>query len=288
MTRLGIIFRPQVAPEQLRPVAEAADRYGVDELWLWEDCFDEAGVSAAAAALAWTERLHVGIGVLPVPLRNAALAAMEIATLSRLFPGRIEVGLGHGVQDWMGQIGVRVESPMTLLREYVNAVQGLLAGETVTVAGRYVQLRDVTLGWPPLERPALHVGAVGPKTIAVAGELGDGLVLTGGSTPDDVRVARQTYDTARAGRPGRVTVYLVAVTGPDAAARLDDEARHWKLTPESDFGVAGDAATIAGAVGRWAAAGADAVALQPVTGDDPVAFARFVGEQVRPLLDDTP
>src|SRR3989442_7856327 len=103
MTVLGIVFRPQYAPERLRAVAEAADSFGLDELWLWEDCFDEGGISSAAAALAWTQRLHVGIGVLPVPLRNPALAAMEVATLCRMFPGRIEVGLGHGVQDWMAQ-----------------------------------------------------------------------------------------------------------------------------------------------------------------------------------------
>src|SRR4051794_21634253 len=118
MTRLGVIFRPQFPPEQLRAMAEAADDAGVEELWLWEDCFLESGIAAASAALAWTERLTVGVGVLPVPLRNPALAAMEIATLARLFPGRIRIGLGHGVQEWMGQVGVRAESPMTLLREY--------------------------------------------------------------------------------------------------------------------------------------------------------------------------
>jgi alkanesulfonate monooxygenase SsuD/methylene tetrahydromethanopterin reductase-like flavin-dependent oxidoreductase (luciferase family) len=259
MTVLGIVFRPQFAPEQLRAVAEAADSSGLDELWLWEDCFDEAGISAAAAALAWTQRLHVGVGVLPVPLRNPALAAMEIATLCRLFPGRIEIGLGHGVQDWMAQVGARAESPMALLREYVTALQALLAGETVNSQGRYVQLRDVTLGWPPHDRPALHVGAVGPKTVALAGELGDGLILTGDSTPDDVRAARLIYDAARpAGAgPGRVTAYLET---------------------------AGDADTIAAAVRRWAVAGADAVVLQPRATDDPVAYARFAAEEVRPRL----
>ena len=71
MTGLGAIFLPQLPPERLRPVARAADVAGLEELWLWEDCFRESGIAAAAAVLAWTERLGVGIGLLPVPLRNA-------------------------------------------------------------------------------------------------------------------------------------------------------------------------------------------------------------------------
>src|SRR5689334_13863865 len=124
MVRRGVVFRPQSAPEELRAVARVVEDAGV-ELWLWEDCFSEAGPSCAAAALAWTERLHVGIGLLPVPLRNPALAAMEIASLARMFPGRVTVGLGHGVREWMEQVGEGVESPMTLLREHTTAVRAL-------------------------------------------------------------------------------------------------------------------------------------------------------------------
>src|SRR5919197_3546228 len=104
MTGLGVVFRPQLAPERLRAVARVADEAGLEELWLWEDCFLEDGVSTAAAALAWTERVRVGIGLLPVPLRNVAVTAMEAAALDRMFPGRAIVGVGHGVQDWMGQV----------------------------------------------------------------------------------------------------------------------------------------------------------------------------------------
>ena len=113
---LGIVFRPQSPPEELRTAVELAERAGVDELWLWEDCFLEGGLTAAAAALSWSERMRVGVGLLPVPLRNPALAAMEIATLARLFPDRFVVTLGHGVLDWMGQVGARADSPMTLLQ----------------------------------------------------------------------------------------------------------------------------------------------------------------------------
>lgn len=285
MVDLGVVFRPQFSPASLRPAACAADETGLDELWLWEDCFDHGGVATAAAALAWTTRVRIGVGILPVPLRNPALAAMEIASLAQLFPGRAEIGLGHGVQEWMGQVGARVESPMSLLREHVTVVQRLLAGDTVSFHGRYLHLDDIVLAWvPQTERPRVHIGAVGPKTVALAGELGDGLVLTGGTTPDHLAAQRDRYDAARGDRPGRVTVYLPCVTGVEAAARFEAEPRHWKLDRADDVGVHGDAATIAAAVRRYADAGADAVVLQPPADVDPAEFVRFAGREVGALL----
>ena len=69
---------------------------------------------------------------MPTPLRNAALCAMELANLAGMFPGRLIAGLGHGIQEWMGQAGARVASPLTLLEEYVTAVRRLLAGDATT------------------------------------------------------------------------------------------------------------------------------------------------------------
>ncbi|MGW0336909.1 LLM class flavin-dependent oxidoreductase [Streptomyces sp. NPDC003011] len=291
MTTLGAVFRPQLPPERLRSVARLADDVGLEELWLWEDCFREGGISAAAAALAWTERVRVGVGLLPVPLRNVAVTAMEAATLHRLFPGRAVLGVGHGVQDWMGQVGARVESPLTLLREHLVALRALLQGESVTTDGRYVALDDVALDWPPAGDGDIPVlaGATGPRTLRLTGEVADGTVLTAATTPDGVRRARGLIDEGRAaaGRtdPHKVVVYLLTATGPDAAARLRAELTAEKLDPVPDLGVAGDAGAVAEAVQRLAEAGADAVILQP-TGDepDPEAFLRFTAGEVRPLV----
>src|SRR6201989_3697588 len=99
-------------PEQICPVAAAAESAGLAELWVWEDCFKESGIATATAMLAATSRVTVGIGLLPVPLRNVALTAMELATVARLLPGRLVAGVGHGVLDWMGQGGGRGGGPM--------------------------------------------------------------------------------------------------------------------------------------------------------------------------------
>ena len=285
MTTLAATCLPQVPPERLRTVAVAAEESGLAELWLWEDCFWGGAMTIASAVLAWTDRLAVGIGVLPVPLRNVALTAMEAAALQRMFPGRITVGVGHGVQDWMGQVGERAASPLTLLGEYLQALRGLLDGERLTVAGRYVQLDGVALDLPPVPPPPVFAAATGPRTLEVSGRYADGTVLDSASTtPERLRAARQATGQARAaagsGGPHPIVVYLLTVTGPDAAQRLASMGR------AGTAAVAGGADEVAEAVRYWAAAGADKVVLHPdAENRDPEAFVRFAAEQVQPLLD---
>lgn len=266
MTTLGVIFPPDRPPEELRGVAVAADRAGVEQLWLWEDCFKESAISAAAATLAWTDRLVVGIGLLPVPLRNVALTAMELATLERLFPGRLVPGVGHGILDWMGQVGARVSSPMTLLREYTTALRDLLHGQKLTTEGRYIQLTDVQLDWPPSPPPSLLVGAGRERTVRLAGELGDGVILAGEAEPSGVRKAAEQVHTARAsaGRSSDTPADIVAFTAVEGGLGATD---------------------VAARVDEYAHAGATHVALLAVGDGPPLAdYATFLGQEVRALV----
>jgi alkanesulfonate monooxygenase SsuD/methylene tetrahydromethanopterin reductase-like flavin-dependent oxidoreductase (luciferase family) len=198
----------------------AAERAGVAELWLWEDCFLQGGIAQAAVALASSETLTVGLGVLPTPLRNVVATAMEIATLEAMFSGRLRVGIGHGVQDWMRQAGAAVASPLTLMREYVTALSDLLAGRSVTVDGRYVRLADVRLDWPPQQRVPVLIGGTGPKTLALAGELADGVILDSQYT---VTTLRDALGRVAASRPDRSetpfsTVLFLACSADQVAA----------------------------------------------------------------------
>lgn len=284
MRRIGAIFTPYSPPEALRDAAQAADDAGVPELWLWEDCFRESAFAAASAVLAWTQRLRVGIGVAPMPLRNVALTAMEVATVERLFPGRLIPGVGHGVLPWMGQVGARVASPLTLMREYVPALRALLAGEELNTSGRYVSLDRVRLDWPPVQAPAVMVAGEGPKTVRLTGQVGDGTVLPAGSNPD--RVAR-TLATALEGREdaGRddehelVVFVSTAFGGEDARAQLAADLTRESGEADPALMVAGDADAVAQAIEPFFAAGATSVILQP--GQTDTDLAAFMGNAGR-------
>ena len=279
MTKLGVIYLPQNPPERLSGIARAADEAGLEQLWLWEDCFLSSGIAAASAALAWTTRLRVGVGILPVPLRNVALTAMELATLHRMFGDRAIVGVGHGVQEWMAQVGAKPASPMTMLREQATALRALLNGESVTAEGRYVRLDGVKLDWPPEQPPPLIIGATGPKTLRLSGELGGGTILTGGTSTEGVRAALE-HIGGSAGH--ELVVFVPAAMGPTAADRIARQQDRYGM----DFpGVAGDAHAVAATVERFAEAGATTVVLQP-TSDDPdlAGFVRAVATEVRPLV----
>ena len=80
-------------------------------------------------------------------------------------------------------------------------------------------------------------------------------------------------------------VYLLATTGSGAGDRLLREYQKWGREPGEQAGVAGDAEEVARAVDEFARAGAGTVVLQP-TADEPdmAGYARFVAQQVRPLV----
>ena len=262
MTTFGMIYQPSFEPEGLRDAAVAAEAAGIQELWVWEDCFKQSGLASLVTAVASTTKLRVGVGVLPMPLRNVAVLAMELAAIERMFPGRARFGVGHGVLDWMGQAGARVASPLTLMREYVPALRALLAGERVDAEGRYVKLRDVKLDWPPTWPVRVLAAGEGPKTVSLTGEVADGLILVAGSTPQRVRDAVASARASGADPDFEVVVYVYADFGDGSSERMEREFDDWKEPAEKRFAATGSDDAIEATVRELYDAGATTVVLQ--------------------------
>ena len=156
--RIGVMFDRARPPEELIDFARDLERLGVDELWVVEDLGWGGAIASAATALAVTERIVVGIGIVPAPLRNPALLAMELATLERLHPGRLIAGIGHGVSEWMAKVGEAVDSPLTLLEETFVGVRALLDGGLGPIVGPLRRARRYRSGPSAGHRPTAAGG----------------------------------------------------------------------------------------------------------------------------------
>lgn len=167
---------PTYAVETARRAKDA----GYGSFWTAETTGPEA-FSLLAAAGAAAPGLDLGTGVLALQLRTPPLAAMAAATLAALDPDR-DVLLGVGVSSpvvtgrWHGT--AYGEHPLSRVREYVALVRECLSGEKVTFAGDHYQVKGFRLGLRQPERtPRILVGALGPRMLALAGEVADGVLL---------------------------------------------------------------------------------------------------------------
>jgi len=188
--KTGIMAPAGLPPELFRQFAAEVERSGFAELWVPEDCFLSGGIAQAAVALAVTSRIEVGIGIIPAAARNVAFAAMDLSFLASAFPGRLMIGVGHGMTGWLRQVGAWPASPLTLLAEYLDALRALLAGQVVTRQGQYVRLAGVQLEHPPAVTPGVLAGVRGPKSLALAGQHADGLILAEPVTPAYLKFVR--------------------------------------------------------------------------------------------------
>ncbi|WP_149829197.1 LLM class flavin-dependent oxidoreductase [Streptomyces tailanensis] len=274
--RIGVMHDRDWAPEGLPEFARRAEALGVDDLWVVEDLGWNGGVSAAAVALGATNRLRVGIGITPAPLRSPALLAMELATLARVFPGRLVAGIGHGVREWMAQVGVAPRSPLALLEETITSVRALLRGERVEVTGREVRLYGVKLVHPPTEVPPVVAGVVRPRSLELSGRVAEGTLIAEGHGPRDLEHIRELIAKGGATADHTLTAFAFACVGddPDEVARTlhphTEGHGAWLGRPQEEvFTVSGDATRAADGIRELAAAGAHTVVLRFV-GVDPL------------------
>jgi 5,10-methylenetetrahydromethanopterin reductase len=182
--KVGVLVPPRIPAGELAGYAQQAEQLGFHEVWVAEDCFLHGAFVQAATILASTRSLHVGLGIIPAPARNVAFAAMEVATLAELHPGRFIVGVGHGMPAWLDQVGARPASPLTLLREYVQVLRRLLAGQRVDFDGRYVRLHGVQLTHSPSVVPPVFTGVRGPRSLMLSGDVAQGTILAEPVTPE--------------------------------------------------------------------------------------------------------
>lgn len=214
--RVGVLLPRDLPVRDVLPYARRSEKLGFDQVWVVEDLVWRGGLAQAGPVLASTTSITVGIGIMPAGARNVCFAAMELATLAQLYPGRLITGIGHGMPDWMRQAGAWPASPLTLIKEYTTALRVLMRGEPGPAGGRYVRCEGVVINEIPDIVPPVILGVRGPKSQAAAGEVADGLLLAEPAAPAYIASSLRYLGSSSAASGLEVVTY-------DAAAVEDDE-----------------------------------------------------------------
>lgn len=160
-------------------IASEADRVGFDYLWITEAWGLEA-LSTAGYLLGITPRIKIGVGVLNVFSRSAALIGMGCATLNQIASGRFILGLGTSakavVENWHGE---KFSKPTERTREYVEVVRRVTRGDQIEFRGEVLKLSGFRLYTIPRRtKQEIYVGAMGDRNLEMAGAVADGAIVT--------------------------------------------------------------------------------------------------------------
>lgn len=179
MMRFGTVCLWRNDVEQYRREVALADALGYEMICGGDSqsVYREVYVSLALTARE-TERALIGPMVTNPITRHPAVTASAIATIDDLSGGRAILGVGTG-DSAVRNLGEKAAT-LAQLRRYVETLRGLLRGESVDWHGKRIHTSWVSRSVP------IYITAEGPKTLQLAGEVADGVVMHTGTTPEIV------------------------------------------------------------------------------------------------------
>jgi 5,10-methylenetetrahydromethanopterin reductase len=175
----GLLLLPSHPAGRLAEIAQLAERTGYDYLWLADERFFREVYASLTLCALRTERIVLGPCVTDPYSRHAALTAMAIATLDEISGQRAVLGIGAGVSGFR-ELGIAREKSGVALREAVEVIRRLLAGETVTYKGQVVRVDGAHLDFKPV-RPDVPIYIASQRSVGcrAAGRVADGAIMQG-------------------------------------------------------------------------------------------------------------
>lgn len=219
--RFGVTLNPFLDAPTVIAEAQLAERLGYDAVWvadsqlIWRELYVLLGAVAVT-----TSRVLLGTAVTNPVTRHAAVTASAVATLQELSQGRMRVGLGVGDSS-LKTMGLTA-APRQDLANYVSTVRALCGGEAVRS-----EHGSMKLGYGGGDRvtPIVIAGG-GPKMLELAGEIGDGVMLSGAGRADAALASMLAHVRAGRERSHRTALPFLNVVG--CAGAVDDDGARAK------------------------------------------------------------
>ncbi len=174
----SVNLMPDAPVAQLVELATLAEGLGYRGCWVYDEGLQTRDVYVTLTAIAeHTGTVGLGPGITNPYVRHPGATAAAVATLDELSGGRAVVGLGAGGAMTLGPLGITRDRPVTAVREMVQALRRLFAGEVVDHQGHAFSLRGARIGYARPDTEIVLAGR-GRRMTALGGEVADGFSLS--------------------------------------------------------------------------------------------------------------
>lgn len=199
-------------------------------------------VSALSAFSMATERMSLGATQV-VRLRSPLVMAQTAATLDEMSGGRLVLVLGAATDKHAARNGLAAMKPPQVLREYIETVRLLLTGEKITYEGQFVKFDDVGLNFTPVRRSIpIWVAGSSPLGLKISAQLGDGILLDAGTSPEysanAIARIREVREEAGLGMEDYSVAQLVNTSIEDTREQALDAIR-WEVASKFKYASTG-------------------------------------------------
>jgi 5,10-methylenetetrahydromethanopterin reductase len=175
--RFSLRLNNDLALAEYVALGRAAEVAGFDQLWVSNDLFLRSAPVILGALAHATQRIELGTGILNPHTIHPAELAMLAATMDELTGCRFNLGLGAGAADFLAWVGLADPAPARTMRETIDGVRRLLGGATLAADGRFLRGRaEAYLRFRAPRTTPIYLGAMGPRLLALGGELADGVL----------------------------------------------------------------------------------------------------------------
>jgi 5,10-methylenetetrahydromethanopterin reductase len=201
--RIGVFFDGFSSTAEMLDTARRAEEAGAGSLWFAQHMGYRDALIWAGAAAAATRTIALAPTAITPYLWPPLPVAMTMATLNEIAPGRVRLAVSVGNLLNLGESGHEAIAPIRVMREYVEALRALHDGKAVENEGRVHHLRGARMVFDAGPRYPLYLASTGPQMLRLAGEIGDGVLLSAGLTLASCRDCLAHTEAGLAGRDAK-------------------------------------------------------------------------------------
>ncbi len=182
--KFGVELVPATGLDKIIKYGKQFEAGGIDNIWITDHYNNMDPYVTLTLMAKATSAAVLGVGVTNPYMRHLASTASVIASLDRISNNRMVLGLGAGDKSTLAALNIETKSALKTVYETVKAIRMLWSEDNVNFTGDIVKLENARLNFKPDRSIPIYVGAQGPKMLALAGEIGDGILINGSNELD--------------------------------------------------------------------------------------------------------